>query len=137
LPGTQVDLLEIDSEAMKIAQINVDKFTLQLPVIKSDLLTTAPHNYAVLLCNLPYVRDDFQINLSAGHEPRLAIFGGPDGLDVYRKLFEQLHKRSQKPLYILTESLPPQHLDLELISKAGGYQLEKTVDFIQQFKYHK
>ncbi len=87
-----------------------------------------------LLCNLPYVPDGFHINQAAGHEPKLAIFGGPDGLDLYRQLFSQLPGLAQQPSYILTESLPNQHAALALIAAAGGYHLVITDDFILLFK---
>jgi len=133
LPKSQVNLLEIDSEALKIARTNVDKFTLPLNVIKSDLLKSGGHEYDVLLCNLPYVPDSFQINPAALQEPRLAIFGGPDGLDVYRKLFKQVGALAHKPLYILTEALPPQHSQLAEIADIAGYRQADRQDFIQLF----
>lgn len=133
LSNARVDLLDIDPKALEVAKMNVDKFTLTLNVVKSDLLAQAPANYEVLLCNLPYVPDDFQINLAAAHEPRQAIFGGPDGLDLYRKLFNQLESRSQRPLYILTEALPPQHQTLSEIGQQAGYKVARVKDFIQIF----
>ena len=133
LPKTQVNLLEIDPAAVKIAKINVDKFTLNINVIKNDLLAQSAQDYDILLCNLPYIPDDYQINQAASHEPRLAIFGGTDGLDVYRRLFEQIAKLKNQPLYILTESLPPQHATLAQLAAQAGYKLKATDDFIQQF----
>lgn len=132
---TTVDLLEIDPKVLKITKINVDKLATTLRVIKSDLLAETSQNYAVLLCNLPYVPDSHTVNKAALHEPTLAIFGGQDGLDVYRRLFEQIKKRSDQPLYILTESLPPQHQALAEIARAAGYHLERTDDFIQLFAH--
>lgn len=133
LPGCSVVLLEIDASACKVAQKNVVNYSLSLPVLKSDLLEAAPQAYDILLCNLPYVPDDFHINTAAGHEPRLAIFGGNDGLDLYRRLFDQLQKIPKKPLYILCESLPFQHSELAHIAEAKGYKLQETNDFVQLF----
>jgi release factor glutamine methyltransferase len=132
-PQAHVELLEIDPKAAKVAKINVDKFTLNIPVILSDLLARTGHDYDILLCNLPYVPDDYQINLAALHEPRLAIFGGPDGLDIYRKLFKQVKNLPQQPLYILTEALPFQHDELASIAGNNGFQLQQKNDFIQVF----
>ena len=133
LPNIGVDLIDIDEKALKVSKMNVDLFTISINVIKSDLLADNSNDYDILLCNLPYVPDDYQINDAAMHEPRLAIFGGEDGLDIYRRLFNQLKNRSNKPLLILTESLPPQHTELELIAKSGGYVLYDKEDFIQVF----
>jgi release factor glutamine methyltransferase len=129
----QVDLLEIDPEAAKIAKINVEKHTTSISVIESDLLEQSSKDYAVLLCNLPYVPDDHTVNQAALHEPKIAIFGGPDGLELYRRLFKQVSALAKRPLYILTESLPPQHKALAAIAARHDYQLEQTDDFIQVF----
>jgi release factor glutamine methyltransferase len=134
LPGCQVDLLEVDDKALEVAKTNVDKFTLKIDVIKSDLLSSSKTNYDVLLCNLPYVPDEFQINQAARHEPGLAIFGGADGLDVYRCLFKQIKKLSSQPLYILCESLPSQHTLLAEMAAIADYKQVADEDFIQIFK---
>lgn len=134
LPEARLELIEIDPEALEVVKTNVDKFTLEIPVIESDLLATTTTAYEVLLCNLPYVPDDYRINTAALHEPRLAIFGGPDGLDVYRKLFKQLAPRPIKPLYILSESLPWEHAKLKAIAQSAGYRMAQEIDFIQLFK---
>ena len=85
-----------------------------------------------MLANLPYVPESFHINLAATHEPAEAIFGGKDGLDLYRELFEQL-KDMRQEVFILTESLPPQHGHLHLIAKQAGYVQSIEQDFIQLF----
>jgi HemK-like putative methylase len=133
LPKASVELLEVDSEALKIAQKNVEKLTASVKVARSDLLTMSGQDNNVLLCNLPYVPDKHKINQAAMQEPRVAIFGGSDGLDIYRKLFGQVKNQRKRPLFILTESLPPQHQDLAIIAASAGYRLSETDDFIQIF----
>lgn len=134
LPNAQVDLLEIDPAAIKVAQKNVKKFTTDIKITQSDLLANTTGPYDILLCNLPYVPDNFRINPAAMNEPRTAIFGGPDGMDLYRRLFEQISTHQKKPLYILTEALPPQHEELAVIAKAVGFALTQTDDFVQVFR---
>lgn len=64
--------------------------------IEADLLPPVlPDDGArfdVLLANLPYVRTDAIAGLpvAASFEPRLALDGGPDGLDAIRALLERL-----------------------------------------------
>jgi methylase of polypeptide subunit release factors len=79
------------------------------------------------------VPNNFKINPAAMMEPRIAIFGGQDGLDVYRKLFSQISQASTMPDYVLTESLPLQHDLLADIASRSGYGLTKRNDFIQLF----
>jgi release factor glutamine methyltransferase len=128
-----VDLLELDAKALTVAETNVEKHTTNISVIQSDLLTESPKDYEILLCNLPYVPDSFTVNEAAQQEPKLAIFGGADGLDVYRALFKQVAKLKKQPLYILTEALPPQHHGLADVAAQTGYKIDRTDDFIQVF----
>jgi len=134
LPEASVDLLEVDKKALAVAKMNVINSATSISTILSDLLANSPANYDILLCNLPYVPDDHTINAAAMHEPKIAIFGGPDGLDLHRKLFEQVAVLRNKPLLILTESLPPQHEALKQIAATYGYRLDEEEDFIQVFK---
>jgi release factor glutamine methyltransferase len=129
----EVDGSDIDVRCLKIARENAQALNAKIHFFLSDLLEHAT-TYDVLLANLPYVPDNFQINTAATHEPAHALFGGADGLDLYRALFTQLHTHDTKPRYVLTESLPPQHKNLATIAKAVGYTLWHTDDFIQVFE---
>jgi release factor glutamine methyltransferase len=134
LPELQIELLDIDEAALEIAQINVDKYTINVSVTRSDLLEQSGQDNDILLCNLPYVPDDHQINQAASQEPRIAIFGGADGLDPYRRLFKQVDALQYQPLYILSEALPNQHNTLKSLAEAHDYCLKQADDFIQVFK---
>ncbi len=134
VPNLAVELLEIDPKALKIAKTNVDKFTIGISVICSDLIQSSSQDNDILLCNLPYVPDEYAINTAAEHEPPIALFGGTDGLDLYRKLFSQIDKSKHKPLYLLIESLPSQHAKLANIADSSDYSLTKTNDFIQLYE---
>ena len=137
VPNLTVEMLEIDEKAIEIAKTNVDKFTIGISVIKSKLIQEASADNDILLCNLPYVPDEYAINTAATHEPDIALFGGPDGLDLYRELFSQIEVAQHKPLYLLIESLPSQHAVLANIADSSGYALTKTNDFIQLYEFKK
>lgn len=133
-PMLRVTLIEIDASALDVAQQNVNMHKVAVQLLQNDLLDGVPEQFDVLLCNLPYVPNDFHINTAARHEPSLAIFGGPDGLDIYRRFFDHLSVLESKPQYVLTESMPPQHDQLKSIAFAAGYKLQQTDDFIQLFQ---
>lgn len=137
LPDSEIVAVDIDPKCLDIARRNATKLKADVTFLQGNLLQplhTAGIKPDALLCNLPYVPDNFQINTAATHEPKLAIFGGGDGLDVYRQLFEQITMLQKPPRYILTEALPPQHGQLAFIADQYNYQLQKSDDFIQVFR---
>lgn len=134
IPSSSVDLYDIDSSALAVARHNSILHELQLHAYKRDLLNKVSKVYDAILANLPYVPSSWDINRAASHEPIHAIRGGEDGLDYYRRLFVQMSKRPHLARFVLAESLPTQHVDLEEIAKDNGYRLVQTRDFIQLFE---
>jgi release factor glutamine methyltransferase len=139
LPNTKVIAIDIDKKCLVVAQKNAKKLSADIKLMHGNLLGPLPPSIfrlpSTMLCNLPYVPDKYKLNPSARFEPRLAIFGGKDGLDVYRQLFEQITKLKSKPGYVFTESLPFQHNKLETIAKLAGYRQILSQDLIQVFTY--
>jgi release factor glutamine methyltransferase len=134
IPKSKVSMYEIDSGAIAVARHNVHLHELSITIHKRDLLSRPANLYDVILANLPYVPDSWKINKAAKAEPRIAIFGGKDGLDLYRRLFSQLGNLTWKPEFILTEALPPQHEKLSQIAAKHGFNQYKSQDFIQVFR---
>lgn len=145
LPLAQVIAVDIDSKCLQVARQNIKKHSVKVETYQANLLEPlATSNFSnkkhgrgfyliIVMANLPYIPDSYAINQAAMNEPKLAIFGGADGLDIYRQLFAQIAHYSQKPKYVLTESMPPQHKKLAEIAKNHGYILQQTDDFIQLF----
>lgn len=138
MPDANVIAIDIDPKCLDVARQNASSHNTKIEFFKGNLLVPLTISNSklvtILLCNLPYVPDSFQINEAALREPKIAIFGGADGLDLYRKLFEQIKSMDAKPKYVLTESLPPQHKKLSEIAKKFGYVQTAEQDFIQAFK---
>jgi len=91
LPHVQVDAADISSEALTIAQQNVDDYNLQeqVKVIQSDLFEHLQGQcYDLILCNPPYVDADemAQMPIEYQHEPALGLSAGIDGLDVVKRI---------------------------------------------------
>ncbi len=135
LPNASVFATDVSAECIAIAKRNAQNHQTDITFNQGNLLDSLPLSSRpyTLLCNLPYVPDSHTINKAAMFEPRIAIFGGTDGLDLYRELFTQISQLQSKPKYILTESLPFQHEELALIAKLQDYNLQHTSDFIQLF----
>lgn len=132
LPGSKVILYDIDDYALKLARQNANSLKAKVELFNSNLLQRNPVSDAIL-ANLPYVPDRYSINQAAEHEPKHAIFGGKDGLNLYRQLWEQITALPKQPAFVLTEALPTQHDDMRTIAASSGYKLLEAQDFIQVF----
>jgi release factor glutamine methyltransferase len=80
---------------------------------------------------LPYVWKKWKNNTSAEtfglkFEPQKALFTQENGLYLYRRLFEQIAKRKQKPELIIGEFDPRQKVNLQKLTKKylPQYRLE-------------
>ena len=134
-PKAKLVATDLSPHCLKTAEQNIKNHGVDTPCFKGDLLKPLKdQKIDILLCNLPYVPDNFGINKAALHEPKMAIFGGDDGLNLYRKLFKQINERKQKPSLVFTESLPFQHEKLTEIATTYGYKHVESEDFIQVFK---
>jgi release factor glutamine methyltransferase len=136
IPEAKVIATDIDVKCLETARENSKKLKADVEFYEGNLLeplSDINYQISITLANLPYVPDKYELNEAAKFEPKHAVFGGEDGLDLYRELFSQLSARGQKPKYILTESLPFQHELLAQIAKDSDYELQQTEDFIQVF----
>ena len=91
-PETCVTLLDLSPEALKVAEINRKRLSLNVRIIKSDLFSALPENslFDMILSNPPYIPSAAGIGLQqeVTFEPAMALFGGEDGLDFYRAIAE-------------------------------------------------
>ena len=91
VPGARVLATELDPGALAWARGNTERYGVEL--LAGDLDAPLPPELAgrvdVLCANVPYVPTGAIATLPTDvrdHEPRLALDGGPDGLDVLRRL---------------------------------------------------
>lgn len=81
----------------------------RLRFMQGDLLEPLLENgerVDVLVSNPPYIASEDIPNLERkvrDYEPRLALDGGPDGLDVYRRLIRQMNRLSEPPKLVAFE----------------------------------
>lgn len=135
LPAAHVIATDIDAACLAVAQQNANQYNVAIEFLTGNLLKPISNSAIdVLLCNLPYVPDNYPINDAARHEPSLALFAGPDGLDAYRSLTEQLSKHRRLAPHIITESLQSQHTDMATVLLRAGYTLVKTHNLAQYFR---
>jgi release factor glutamine methyltransferase len=89
LPGIRVTAADISPDALEIARANAIRHGVgsRIEFIQADLLDLPLSPYRLLLANLPYIPTAALQRLDIyGKEPALALDGGPDGLDLIRRL---------------------------------------------------
>ncbi len=93
-PDVQVQAADISTDALAVAQINIDKHALgqRVHTLVSDGLAQCPGPYDLVLCNPPYVNSASMQQLPAEYlaEPQIALAGGSDGMDFIRPLLRDL-----------------------------------------------
>ena len=93
LPGSQVTLADISPDALDLARENAALLEIRnATFVESDLFSAlAGRTFDLIAANLPYVPETDRPTLSkeVAHDPALALFGGPDGLDLIRRFIPQ------------------------------------------------
>jgi len=97
VPDAQILATDISPEALQVAKRNARKFGVadRVQFVQCDLLPPQPEMFTTgqhldLLCaNLPYIPTGTLHGLPVyGREPTVALDGGNDGLDLYRRLMQ-------------------------------------------------
>ncbi len=93
-PKARVDAIDISDAALEIAAINVSEHDLKdrITLLKGDLFEPiGDTTYDIILANPPYVTAKAVAELPAeySHEPRLALAGGADGMDIVRRILAE------------------------------------------------
>jgi release factor glutamine methyltransferase len=95
-PGLTVHLADVSEEAIELARENAERLIPgRARCFSGDLFTPLPEEnrgtYVLVTANPPWVPDGTPLPQEViEHEPRVSFFGGPDGLDVVRRLVDEL-----------------------------------------------
>lgn len=84
----EIHASDISSEALSLAKENADKNGAQVKFIHSDMFYEIEDKYDLIVSNPPYIseRDMKKLAPEVKSEPCIALFGGRDGLDYYRRI---------------------------------------------------
>lgn len=94
LPHSKMYATDISSTALSTARDNAGRHDVdaRISFLDGDLLEALPERVDIVAANLPYLSTDAISDLEPEiglYEPREALDGGPDGLEVVRRLLHQ------------------------------------------------
>ena len=86
--SVQMTASDISRDALALAKENAELNEVDVTFVESDLFQSINGRYDLIVCNPPYLTmDDMQsLQQELTFEPKLALYGGGDGLDYYRKI---------------------------------------------------
>lgn len=92
LKDSEVTLTDISKDALEVAKLNANNLNLDVTFIESDWFSNVKlEKYDIIVSNPPYIRTDEEIEeIVKNNEPSLALYGGVDGLDCYRKILANI-----------------------------------------------
>ena len=134
-PYADVKAVDISVAALEIARQNAERYGVNIDFFHGDLLEPfGEERFDLIVANLPYISKVEYQSLSPEvrlFEPELALLGGEDGLELYRKLISVAGNHLKPQGYILLEIGAAQgeaaqemltgFVQVELIQDYAGY----------------
>ncbi|WP_404991097.1 50S ribosomal protein L3 N(5)-glutamine methyltransferase [Cupriavidus pauculus] len=117
-PNAHVDAVDISSDALAVARRNVADYKMEdrIALYQGDLYAPLPSSatYDVILTNPPYVNEQSMRDLPAEYlaEPRIALAGGDDGMDIVRRIVAGAKKRLN-PGGVLVVEIGNEHANVQ------------------------
>jgi release factor glutamine methyltransferase len=117
--------IDASAGALVLARDSARRLSLAVSFLAGDLLVGGP--YDAVLANLPYVRDDEELPPEvARYEPAQALFAGPDGLELIRRLVRMAAETV--PLLALEVGAGQAGAVVSLLGDAGFRDVERRHD---------
>ena len=106
--AAEVTLSDISDKALEVAKENAEMNRADVKIIKSDMFGSLDpgEKFTMIVSNPPYIPssviDDLEPEVR-DHDPRLALDGGNDGLDIYRIIATDAPNHMTKGAWLLME----------------------------------
>lgn len=90
--NSTVTATDISKKALKVAQKNQKLHKTKVKFIKTNLYQNVNEKFDVIISNPPYIENDSKNieNKVKNNEPHLALYGGKEGLDYYKKILKNI-----------------------------------------------
>ena len=127
IPELDVSVSDISQDALAVCRTNMHAVLgYKIPSYESNLLDAVPGTFMCITANPPYITTDYTDKLMEKKlkEPRIALDGGLDGLDLYRKLIPDSYKKLLEGGALLVEIGEEQAAAIcEMYYKTGFYKI--------------
>lgn len=132
-----VTAADLSDAAIMLAQENAKLNGVNVNFVQSDLFKQVRGRYNLIVCNPPYIKSGDIPNLQKevrGYEPKIALDGGADGLDFYRKLASSVRSYLARDGVLLLECGEGQAEEiLKLFEKRDYAMVIKDLSGIERF----
>ncbi len=89
----KLDLVDISTDALEVAKINIKNLNSKANILQNDMLDNIINKYDLIISNPPYIKEDEEIEeIVKNNEPHLALYAKEDGLFFYKKILKNVKK---------------------------------------------
>ena len=126
-PLLGVTASDISAEALEIAILNSARLLgdnrSSVRFIRSDIFGNIPDKFSIIASNPPYIPTNAIKKLApeVQREPRLALDGGEDGLELIRKIITRAPEHLEPGGVLLLEAAPEQMPDIAALLEKNGF----------------
>lgn len=128
-PQCRITTVELSELAYEVALSNIEAHQVadRVILLQGDLFEAVPEDarFDLIVSNPPYIPTHEITELQADvrdHEPHLALDGGPDGLDVIRRLVAESPRRLSPGGWLMFELSPEQGDAAVKLLRDGGFE---------------
>lgn len=128
-PEAEVTLTDLSPIAVETAGENAARLRADCEILRGDLFApVSGRRFDLILSNPPYIPADECGTLQAEvlREPRMALDGGTDGLDFYRRIAAEAGSHLRRPGFLLLEIGYGEAEAVEALLLAGGAERVHT-----------
>jgi len=127
-PHSVVTASDISADALAVARGNAVHLGVDVMFVESDLFANIDGQFDVIVTNPPYVADSYVAEHCANtHEPKLALDGGKDGMELIAKLIPQAKAHLTLGGYLAIEMGYDQKDAVAAEAVKAGFSVVKTV----------
>lgn len=132
VPEVNIDASDISKEALRVASENATNNDVQINFIASNLFERINEKYDLIVSNPPYIVSELipSLQKEVQHEPHIALDGGKDGLDFYKKIVNEAIMHLNSNGYVIFEIGYDQGQTVANILENMGYE---NIEVIQDY----